>query len=181
MKIIESSETHYYQNLKSGIHEYGNDWFDIYNVNTYYTLQYKGLQTAILPIVDEAYVLMVKVKRELIGLSTWELPAGGVSKNEAPVQAAQRELKEETGVSIEDYDRFLDQPSLIVSPNRMPMYPLLFKVNITRTEFDARNHHDHEIEEVALFSFSEVKRMIANDEIIVLLPLAVISRYLLSL
>lgn len=42
-------------------------------------------------------VVLVRQFRYAIGKAFWELPAGTLNKNEDPVQAAKRELKEETG------------------------------------------------------------------------------------
>ena len=70
--------------------------------------------------------------------------------------------------------------TLIVSPTRMPMFPTLFSLNITRKEFQVRQSHDDEIEDVGLFTFQEIRQMILEEKIFVSLPLAILSRFLLS-
>lgn len=50
-------------------------------------------------VVRDGQVLGVEQFREAIGAVTWELPAGLVDEGEEPVEAARRELAEETGLS----------------------------------------------------------------------------------
>jgi 8-oxo-dGTP pyrophosphatase MutT (NUDIX family) len=84
-----------------------------------------------------------------LGRAVWELPAGGVQRNEIPADAALRELGEETGISISDPSRLLPLDTLVVSPNRLPMFPLIFQVDLSKEEFEARSAHDDEVEIVA--------------------------------
>lgn len=47
--------------------------------------------------VEPNKVVLIKQYRYAIGKVFWELPAGTLKRNEEPLQAAKRELKEETG------------------------------------------------------------------------------------
>jgi ADP-ribose pyrophosphatase len=52
---------------------------------------------AILPLLDEEHVCLLRNQRPVVGLTLWEIPAGTLEPNEPPEQAAVRELAEETG------------------------------------------------------------------------------------
>tara|TARA_A100001011_G_C14043527_1_gene728798 strand:+ start:200 stop:760 length:561 start_codon:yes stop_codon:yes gene_type:complete len=159
---------------------YKTNWFSILFNKDYHVLEYSTQQVVVLPIVEKANILLVKVKRPVIGCSTWELPAGGLEKDEEPKSGGLRELKEETGISIKDMSRLCLMNTLVVSPTRMPMFPNLFSIKITKQEYELRQSHDDEIEKVGLFSFDEIRKMVLDEKIFVSLPLAILSRFLLS-
>jgi 8-oxo-dGTP pyrophosphatase MutT (NUDIX family) len=52
---------------------------------------------AVVPFLENGDVLMLWHHRHPSGRSQWELPAGRIQANEAPIDAAARELLEETG------------------------------------------------------------------------------------
>ena len=123
--------------------------------------------------------MLVKVKRPVIDTSTWELPAGGLEKDENAKEGALRELREETGISVKDQARLEPMNPLVVSPTRMPMFPNLFSINLSLKEFKDRLPHDDEVERVDMLSFKKLREMILDEEIYVTLPLAILSRFLL--
>ena len=165
---------------KSSKSFYKTNWFSILVNKDYHVLEYSTQQVVVLPIVEKTNVLLVKVKRPVIGCSTWELPAGGLEKDEEPKPGALREFKEETGISIKDMSRLCLMNTLVVSPTRMPMFPNLFSINLNYQEFENRLPHDGEIEAVQIFSFGKIQQMILEEKIFVMLPLAILSRFLLS-
>jgi ADP-ribose pyrophosphatase len=57
---------------------------------------------AILARTSDGLIPIVRQYRPSVEQFTWELPAGTVDEPETPEQAARRELREETGVEIED-------------------------------------------------------------------------------
>lgn len=60
-------------------------------------------------------ILTIRQYRPVIDQMNFEFPAGGIGENETPIQAAIREVAEETGVRTEEYIPF-PFPSLFVSP-----------------------------------------------------------------
>ncbi len=49
-------------------------------------------------INDEEKIVLVTQLRPNLGYKTLEFPAGGIDKNESPIQAVSREVREETGM-----------------------------------------------------------------------------------
>jgi ADP-ribose pyrophosphatase len=56
-----------------------------------------GVTVGVLPFIDDGHVLMIGQFRHLPRALSWELPGGGAHTGEAPIAAAQRELREEGG------------------------------------------------------------------------------------
>ena len=55
-------------------------------------------------VVKDGRVLMVEQYRPAAGRNMLELPAGTIDLNESPLHCAQRELKEETGYTAEEWE-----------------------------------------------------------------------------
>jgi 8-oxo-dGTP pyrophosphatase MutT (NUDIX family) len=136
-------------------------------------------QVLILPIVDNKAIVMVRVNRPVVADVTLELPAGGANENELPVEAAAREMAEETGIVISELNRFKMLPPLIHMP-RSPVLPYIFQINLIWQEFDLRGAHDHEIVAVECFSFDDLLKKIAEGEIYIGLQIAIIVRYFIQ-
>jgi 8-oxo-dGTP pyrophosphatase MutT (NUDIX family) len=163
------------------LHE--NPWFVVRNRGGYFTTEYKRTQVIILPVVDNNSIVMVRAKRPVIADTTLELPAGDAKENETPVQAASRELAEETGLEINDLPRFKMLSPISNSPNRNPKLLYIYEVDISKQEYENRklNEEDNEIGSVECFEFDDIQKLILQGQLYVSVPLAVVSRFLLNL
>ena len=75
--------------------------------NHYGYVHFKNRAIAILPLDDEGNTWLVGQQRYTLGEYSWELPMGGAPLDESPLDAAKRELKEETGLSAERWSEVM--------------------------------------------------------------------------
>jgi ADP-ribose pyrophosphatase len=115
----------------------------------------------VLPFVDEEHVLLVRQYRYPHGENfRWEIPTGAMHDDEAPVDAAQRELREEGGYEAAE----------LVEINIH--HPSNSATNQTAWIFVARGltpsplpPDDTEDLEVGIFPFAQVVEMVKTNEI----------------
>jgi ADP-ribose pyrophosphatase len=72
----------------------------------YGVLESRGF-AAVVPVTDGGNVVLVRQWRQPLGSFTLELPSGGVDEGEAPGEAAERELFEETGFRAGELERLV--------------------------------------------------------------------------
>lgn len=76
--------------------------------NLYGHVHFKNRAVAIVPIDDHDHTWLVGQERYTLDAYSWELPMGGAPLEEPPLAAAQRELKEETGLSAEYWSEIMN-------------------------------------------------------------------------
>lgn len=69
----------------------------------YGIVSYKNRAIGVLPVSEEGDVWLVGQHRYPFDKYSWELPEGGGPKNQTPLDAAMRELKEETGLTARSW------------------------------------------------------------------------------
>jgi len=75
--------------------------------NWYGHVHFKNRAIAIIPLDEDDNTWLVGQQRYTLGAYSWELPMGGAPLDEAPLDAAKRELKEETGLSAKSWTELM--------------------------------------------------------------------------
>lgn len=72
------------------------------NVVKWDHIEHKGA-AAVIPVLEDGRIVMVRQYRNSVEKYTWEIPAGGLNGREEPTEvAARRELQEETGFTTDE-------------------------------------------------------------------------------
>ncbi len=111
---------------------YDNPWigvteYDVINPGggkgIYGKVHYKGLAIGVVPLDREGNIWLVGQYRFVLDQYSWEIPEGGGDPTVPPVESAQRELREETGLVASEWTFLLEMHlSNSVSDERALVY-----------------------------------------------------------
>lgn len=128
----------------------------------------------VIAITDEGYFIIEEQYRHGIGRVCFELPAGNVSEGEDPLDAAKRELKEETGFDGGKWSLFCTS-----APNASGMNNYCYTF-LAEGVKKVANPHLESSEEIRVHfkSQSEIKDLLMNGSIIEAVMQAPLWRYI---
>lgn len=91
---------------------YENPWLTVWHddvtrpdgaAGIYGVVHFANLAVGVVAIDDDDRVVLVGQHRYTLDAYSWEIPEGGVPVGETPLEGAQRELREETGLDAADW------------------------------------------------------------------------------
>ena len=107
MSDLQSPDQSPWQTLNSQI-VYENPWIKVVhndvinpagNDGIYGVVHFQNLAVGVIPLDEQMNTWLVGQYRYPLNLYSWEIPEGGCPVGQEPLMAAQRELKEETGIT----------------------------------------------------------------------------------
>lgn len=105
---------------------------------------------------DSGNILLARICRYTSGGIEWELPAGGVETGETEIDAARREVLEETGYTSEHHELIYSYYPMNGSANKL-FHVVRCTANTRIQKFDK-----DEVSEIRWFSKVEVRQMIKD-------------------
>lgn len=159
-----------YWQTKSSAVVYDTPWFKIYrdeilNHNkkpmTYSYMKLPYPPVTIIAVNEQDQILLQKNYRYVIGETVWEVPAGH-SDGQDPLEAAKRELLEETGLESDNWSS-LGEARLALGVADVHHY--IFLARNVRQVTDERDE-DELITDQRFFPLDEVRKMILQNEIV---------------
>jgi 8-oxo-dGTP pyrophosphatase MutT (NUDIX family) len=157
-----------------------NDWMQILEDevinpgggnNHYGHVHFKNRAVAIIPLDENDNVWLVGQERYTLNTWSWELPMGGAPLDEGPLDAAQRELKEETGLAA---DKWTEIMRLHMSNSITDEAGIVYLAeNLTEGEPEFEESEDLEIRKLPL---AEALAMVNNGEITDAISVAALLR-----
>jgi len=114
---------------------------------------------AVLPLLPDGRVFLVRQHRHAVGKSLWEIPAGKLEAGEESLSCAKRELLEETGCEAASWERI---SSFYTSPGFTDERMTLF---LARDVESIAERSAGEISTVQAFEREEIDRLIREGAI----------------
>ena len=140
--------------------------------NEYYVLEYPDWVN-IIAITNDGQMVMERQYRHGLGNTCYELPCGVIEEGETPLEAAKRELLEETGYAGGTWQEWM-----VLSPNPATSNNLAHSYLVTGVEKVSKQHLDAtEDIQVYLLSQEYVKDLLLDNQILQALMAAPLWKY----
>ena len=104
--------------------------------NEYGYVHFKNRAVAIVALDNEGNTWLVGQQRYTLGEYSWELPMGGAPLDEDPLDAAKRELREETGLTATDWSELMRLHTSNSITNEVGVVFVARKLTQGATEFE---------------------------------------------
>lgn len=148
---------------------YESKWVSLYTdkvrmpdghiIEAYHQIRYPNDSVCVVIVNEKDEILLIQSKRYSTGCLEWEIPAGGIDKDESPEEAARRECAEETGCTLKDLTYLCWQ-----NPSN-GMSDLKCHVFAAKVGTEAQGFDENEVRTKQWVSKEKVLEMLKNNEI----------------
>jgi ADP-ribose pyrophosphatase len=115
---------------------------------------------AVVPVLEDGRILLVRQYRNALDRETLEIPAGGINKGEESITAATRELEEETGYKSDNLEHLISIVTAVAFCDEV--VEIYVAKNLTKTQ----QHLDpDEYIEIEAYTTDELSEMIYSGKI----------------
>lgn len=128
-------------------------------IDQYHVVEFETGAVSVIVENANGQVLMERMSRYPVGTTTWELPAGGMEQGESAIEAAKREVFEETGFETHGHDELYQFHPLNGISNKL-VFVVQCQVGQEIGRMDA-----NEVDAIRWFSADELKELIDRREI----------------
>lgn len=127
-----------------------------------------GTNVFIVPVTTDGKILLIRLFRYTTQHEGWEVPAGAIERNEKPLAAAKRELREESGLTSTTWQEIgtFDLMNSITDA----VAHVFEAMELTATKYHKQDEEG--ITETAEFTPKQVLDMIQNGQIVDALSIA---------
>lgn len=160
----------------SSEHIYDNAWIQVSehkvinpsgNRGIYGQVHFKNRACGVIPLDEDGSTWIVGQYRYTLNRYSWEIPMGGVAVDNDPLAGAQRELKEETGLTARSWSRLLEADLSNSVTDETGIVYVAKELSIGEPEFD-----DTERLDIRRLPFDDVVSMVHAGEMTDLLSIA---------
>ncbi len=141
----------------------------------YGLVHFKGRALGVVAIDEEGYTWLVRQSRYACDEVTYEIPEGGGPFEETPLEAAKRELQEETGLHARDWE-----PLLTLRTSNSVTDEIAHLYVATGLEQGEQSLEDTEDIEVLRVPLSQAVQMAMNGDIVDAMSVAALLRIALE-
>jgi ADP-ribose pyrophosphatase len=125
-------------------------------IEDYHLLDFSRSAVTMLAENDSGSIVFVRIARYATGTVEWELPAGGVEPGETEIEAAEREVLEETGYTSDLHQLIYSYYPMNGNSNK------LFHILTCRAGTRVQDFDKDEVAETRWFTRAEVVQMLKD-------------------